>query len=461
MAVDQDLARTMLNEAATRYESAGRWALILCAVVFVFHILTFSPFIRAQAARAALAEQIDILDGTSTDLGAMLDVQQAAMDAVRGDLDAMLKRMKEEFGFLQRAIETIRTAPAPGAGQPPSAGLPPQPPRPMVQMQMQAAPAGSQTMQEAHVESFIKAIRTDNLTDLVRDAPGGQMLRDVLRPLIEQKIIGPQFATVTASWKARLPDLLGKTDAVRASLVRLTALFPAELRWPALRARIDAYRAALDKVTFGPPADDPNWWYTTAGKGAAVLKMKDIATDRLTTPSFREAHKALRALLDERAHLVAGIDDRLSALERQFEAQKEKLGELIAPVKGLAFDLSVVSANFPLVLALLLAAALVWPARRYDALRSAATLARRAGLIDQDGADALLHPGGMLGSAAVLTAQAVLFVAWCLAAAWQLRDWPGREGLDLPLLTGLAVAIVVGAALYKAQVLRGASSQEA
>jgi hypothetical protein len=454
MAVDQALARTLLTDAAARYESTCRWSLIVCISIFVFHILTFSPFIGAQTERAELTGQLSLLTDASAEAAAALDAQEMAMKKVRADLDAMLKNTKADFALLQRAVETIRpnldpeasspAAPADGSG-----------PGPMVQMQIQSVrSAGPSPEQSARIDVFLGAIRQQGLADPVRDAKNGRQLRTVLRPIVERLVIEPQFETLRKSWREGLPDLRDKAQTARDRLARLAARFPDEPRVVAMPAEIEAYLAALDKVTFGPP-DDPKWWHSVVGKDDAVLEMKDVAVELISTPSFRDARKALKALIAEQEHLTAALDGKLEDLRRQFEQQTARLGDLIAPIKGVALELSVVVANFPLVLALLLAAAMIWPARRYRALIAAAALARRAELIDQPAAEAMSGPGAWMRSAALSFGQVVLFLAWIGGAAWQVAPWEDRDGLNLNLLTGLAVLIVIGAALYRAHLMRG------
>ena len=182
--------------------------------------------------------------------------------------------------------------------------------------------------------------------------------------------------------------------------------------------------------------------------------MKTVTVERISTPSLRRATKSLKMLVAERKQMVTTLDAKLAELRQQFEKQKDRLSDLIAPIKGVALELSVVVGNFPMVLALLLAAATLWPVRRYSTLIGAAALARRAELIDEPAAETLWRPSGWMRSLALLFGQVAIFVAWILVAAWQLNAWAEREGLDLTLLTASAVLIVVGAGLYKSYILR-------
>ena len=103
MAVDQELARTFLTSAAARYESACRWGLIACFSILVFHVMTFSPFVRAQVERAAVTTQSKTLSDVSNEVTASLEAQQTAIKDVRDELDSMLKSKKDDFGEIGRA----------------------------------------------------------------------------------------------------------------------------------------------------------------------------------------------------------------------------------------------------------------------------------------------------------------------------------------------------------------------
>lgn len=453
MAVDQDLARKLLTDAAARYESACRWSLVVCISIFVFHILTFSPFIRAQVERAALTEQSKLLTAASAEVASALEAQETTMKEVRADLDAMLKRKKAEFALLQLAVETIRQSSGPGA-EPPAPSEDRSNPDPMVQMPLSAVQrTGPRLEESARVEHFMDEIRAQGLTDLVRNASSGRQLRIALRPIVEGSVIEPQFEQVRNHWQERVPDLRGKAETARDRFAQLARLFPDEPRWGTMPAEIDVYLAALGKVTFGPP-NDPEWWHSVVGKDDAVLEMKNVAVELIGTPSFRDATQALQRLIDERQQLVASLDAKLKDLQRQFAQQSDRLSDLISPIKGVALELSVVVGNFPLVLAFLLAAATIWPVRRYCTLIRAAALARRAELIDGPAAETLCRPSDWMRSVTLLFGQVAFFISWVGVAAWQLAPWQDRDGLNLAFMTAMAVLVLIGGALYKARVMR-------
>ena len=406
----------MLTDAAARYESACRWSLVVCVAVFIFHILTFSPFVRAQIERAEVLRQSTLLGTASKEIAAVLDAQEAAMKQVRSDLKNLLKRKKADFSLLQFAVETIRLGSVPGARPPAVQAIRPEP-RAMVQMPLSAVQRRSPRLEEpARIMFFINAIEQEGLMEQVRRANNGRALRTALLPIVERDVIQPRFAEVQKSWRERLPGLRRKAETAKERFVQLAAQFPDVPHWGSLTTEIDTYLAALEKVAFAPP-NDPEWWHSVVGKDDAVLEMKTVAVELISTPSLRSATKSLKKLLSERKRLVVALDAKLTELRRQFEQQKDRLSDLIAPIKGVALELSVVVGNFPIILALLLALATIWPVRRYTTLIGAAALARRAELIDELAAETLWRPNGWMRSLALLFGQVVLFVAWILVSA--------------------------------------------
>ncbi len=442
----------MLTDAAARYESACRWSLVVCAVIFLFHILTFSPFIGAQVERSEALRQSSMLDTATKEIATVLDAQEVAMKRVRSDLGNLLKRKKADFDRLQWAVEIIRLGSEPGSRPPAVQSTRPEP-RAMVQMPLSVQRAAPCLEEPTRVGFFIEAIERAGLTEQVRRAGSGRALRSALRPIVERDVIKPRFVEVHENWRARLPDLRRNAEIAKTRFAQLASQFPDIRHWDSVTTGIDNYLSALDEVAFEPPKD-PEWWHSVVGKDEAVLAMEDVTIERISTPSLRRATKNLRNLHAGRKQLVAALDARLAELKQQFEQQKDRLSDLIAPIKGVALELTVVVGNFPIILALLLAAATIWPVRRYSTLIGAAALARRAELIDEPAAETLWRPSGWMRSLALLFGQVVIFIAWILVAAWQLNAWAEREGLDLTLLTASAVLIVVGAGLYKSYILR-------
>lgn len=453
MGTDPELARTLVTSSTDRYESASRWALLACLTIFVFHVMTFSPFIRAQVQRAAAADEVAVLSSAIKELKASLDAQQAAIGRIRSELDAMLEAKKREFAALQRAVQMARTGRSRGAaigtGDPQDADPTVQRPL-MVQMPLRAQGAS------AGGRDFGRLLEQENVVAAVRAASSDSALRDALRPLVEQHIIRPHFDVIEAVWRQQLPELRAQGARTKFQVEAVARQFPGDPAWRGLPAEVDRYLAALGEVKFQPP-DDPAWWHSVIGKADAVIQLREEAARQISPASFEAAAAALDGLLKARAELMTKLDARLTELRRQFDAQQERLGELIAPIKGVALDLSVLVGNFPLFLGILLGVAVAWPARRYRELSRATWLARQANLVDTTAEGVLRHRDGNRHGLALTVALVVLLVGWVLVAAWQLSAWAAREGPSLVLLTVMGAAVVIASAAYRAQSLRGAA----
>lgn len=451
MAVDQNLARSLLTDAKTRYESARRWSLVTVLVLLLLHVMTVGPFVRAQIERAAVAEEQRSLREASADLSTSLQTQQRVMQEIRDALDAMLAAKKADFDALQSAVVAIRAA----QGQETSGtdGLSPdfgaqdplfvQAPVPQLQAQV------PQLRASARSDVFVQLIQQDGLAGSVAAAESGDELRTILRPIIEREIIEPRFARVNAVWGSRQPELAEGAGRIRQRFAELAAEFPETPLWSEMSAEAASYRAALDNVVFGPPPDDPDWWHTVVGKDAAVLQMKEVDVGLLSPESFTTASTALQGWLDDRDVLIADLDGQLAELEAQFDQQQQRLAGLIAPISGVALDLSIVVGDFPLALAVLLGMAMIWPERRYRELVGSAELARRAGLIEAQDGELFLPGGNARLSLFWSLGGVVLAVAWILLASRQLAAWSGREGPSLVVITGVAILIVAAIGIWK------------
>jgi hypothetical protein len=448
MAIDQDLARSLLTSAVARYESACRWGLVTVVAMLVFHVMTFGPFVGAEVERSTVAAESEALRSASNELSANLTTQQTVMQEVRDDLDAMLARKKADFDALQRAVELIREA-ALGGDADSGGGAGGVDANPAVQAPIFVQAPAPRIQESARVGFFADRIEQEGLSERVRAAPTGADLRTVLTPLIERHVIAPQFARVNESWQSKLPQLETGAERIKEQFSALAAAFPTAPVWADMPEQADSYLGDLRAVVFGPPGD-PQWWHTVVGKDDAVLQMKELEVELISPQSFHAANLALQGWLGDRDTLLAGLDARLENLQQRFDEQQDRLANLLVPISGVALDLSIVVGSFPLVLAILLGLAIGWPARRRREALRAATLARRAGLVGQD--DEAFLPirtsawplGYALGSVA-------LSIGWITVASWQLAAWTDRDGLDLLGMTGVAVLVVAAAGLYSAR----------
>ncbi|PXX99289.1 hypothetical protein [Halomonas sp. LBP4] len=448
MAIDKDLARSLLTSAVTRYESACRWGLVTVLVMLVFHVMTFGPFVAAQVERAKVAAESKALKQTSDELRANLRAQQTAMQEVRDGLDVMLVRKKADLDALQRAVEFIRESTSgeqDEAGSERGANL-------AVQAPIAVQEPAPRLQDSARVRFFAKRIEQEGLSERVRAASTGADLRTILTPLIDRHVIAPQFARVNENWQSKVPQLETGALRIKEQFAKLANTFPNAPLWAEMREKADSYLDDLRAVEFGPP-DDPQWWHTVVGKDDAVLQMKELEVALISPPSFHAANEALQNWLSDRDTMLAGLNAQLQSLQQRFDEQQDRLANLLVPISGVALDLSIVVGNFPLVLAILLGSAIGWPARRHRELLRAVALARRADLITRGDEDLLTAQssawplGYALGSVA-------LSIAWISVVSWQLAKWTDRGDLDLVSMTAVAITFVVAAGIYKFRIAK-------
>lgn len=443
MAIDKDLARSLLISAVARYESSHRWGLVMVLVMLVFHVMTFGPFVDAQVERAKVAVESKALKGTSDELYANLRAQQTAMQEVRNDLDAMLVRKKADFVALQRAVEYIRESTSgerDEAGSERGANF-------AVQAPMVVQEPVPRLQDSARVRFFVERIEQEGLSERVRAASTGADLRTILTPFIDRHVITPQFARVNENWQSRLPQLETGGQRIKEQFAKLANMFPNAPLWAEMPEKADSYLEDLRAVEFGPP-DDPQWWHTIVGKDDAVLQMKELEVALISPPSFHAANEALQSWLRDRDTMLAGLNSQLQSLQQRFDEQQDRLANLLVPISGVALDLSIVVGNFPLVLAILLGIAIGWPARRQRELLRAAALARRADLIAQ-GDEELLTAQRSAWPVGYALGSVMLSVAWISIVSWQLAKWADRDGLGPVSMTAVAIMVVVAAGIYK------------
>jgi hypothetical protein len=467
MALDQNLARTLLTDAVSRYESASRWAIIACVVLLIFHVMTFSPFLRSQSDLGAAENQMEALASTQDVLQSQLQTQQEKMQQLRDKLDEVLASKRAAFEALQHALETIRD------------------PGPENESGPADSPVQAQVIQTFarpwiwHGVNFRELIENEGAVDRVRDAQTIDQLRELLQPIIEDSIIKPHFQELNEKWSEMLPELRSYVERLQDELNRSSGLLPEQRELlQEMSGHAETYLASLKKVAFTPPGD-ADWWHSVPGKIAAFEELADRAAEEiLDARSFQVTDAALQKLIASRKELVDASEAKLEQIKKQFDQQEARLADFIAPIRGVALDLSIVVAFFPLILGALLGVVIAWPARRGAELASAVWLAQRADLIDAAGASTLT--GRRSPGFAVLKTigLAVFSIAWILVAAFQIWSRDGGNGFDavsrvgigdmalitgqttLLVISGAGIALVLVAAAYRELIRRSANRQD-
>ena len=194
------------------------------------------------------------------------------------------------------------------------------------------------------------------------------------------------------------------------------------------------------KVVFRPPTENPGWWDSIVGKRTTLEAIENATIDSVEAATSLEALGAVLDQVEEtrqqQAALLEEIQVDLQQLEEQFQQQQDKLKVLGTPFEFLAMDVAFMVSIFPLMLGILLATALSWPAYRLRELawavdelaniesdpRPHTWFSRRSGLRLQVKAGKVLWNTNRNWLVTHL-ALVLFFCVWVCLAAWQLIGW--------------------------------------
>ncbi len=289
-----------------------------------------------------------------------------------------------------------------------------------------------------------------------------------LDPVVEEQIAKPRFIEVNRGWSEEIqPDIAGGLGDAAAALPNLRLRFPeAKSEWGALEGALTSLRSSIRDFDVEPPSE-PFWWASPESARTLEIGMPPATAEKIRSPLALDELLAAAELARSRYNKLA---DRLEQAREKTLAEtaardrrEQSFAGLLADV---GLDLRAIVTIFPLILGLVLAAAL---ARRSQRLRELGMttrlmieeggsmalrdwcLALLAGrLSDERTADEAWH-GAWMRALGVLAAA----FAWITIVALQVRELDGVDETRWLIITLLGAAAVLAAMVHRLIVARG------
>lgn len=426
----------------------GRGSFCALLALLLFHVAVIAPFAdagrrKAEAAadRQRLATVGPALDEAEHRLG---KVFEAALKPIEDDLDAFSENLALDLRRLEASRwqwqQSRLQGTDDGDGAEATAGS------------ADDALDASLQMTEAPRGAVPWPIAEDRRAELA-EAPNRYALLSLLEPLVDETILGPRRQALEQAWKtSTLPSLQAGVDEMGGEVSRLRARFPeAATSWDALAAALNELARAAEQWQPQTPSQ-PYWWASAESEPRLSLGLGE----------FEESLKR-PANLDQLVTIQDQVIDRLAAVRRAWQRRQAEIPAADAtPIGFLGLDLDGLTPLFPLVLGLLLAAALWRRTRLQDALATAtahaiahgspAQLAQWFGTVVAAAGPASPSVEELPLSQLLRTArrrllgQLLLAGVWLAATGYQLygvptSDWqpwtPACAGIGLVLLAGI------------------------
>jgi len=409
--MDDDLPRSLFLKAKDQYDFAVRVGYVLVVAIFLFHLLTLSPYLeqRAEIERnrlelGTLAKSRDHMKEASSDLEQLADNTQ---QAIRMLGDTLFHDLVSDFRQLDVSLQEGLQA----SGSPEDL------------LRARSGPGPTQTATEPSTSFLLDQA----VLEEIRAAKNDDERRRVLRPVVQRTILAPRFADMNRSWRrAPARTVVEVAGRVQEKLEQLD--------WPEAKERLTELKAsvrhlgdAATQVEFKPPTDI-KWWESRRGKMASISNIeeetiKELAVDQVAAQS-RMLLDAMEVAVQQQKSLLEEVQQKLRATEEQFKEQQQKLAALARPLQFLSLDLEIVALRFPLLLGLLFGAGAGWLAgRTRDLWQTSKQLPEQ---------NATIRSGSpLIAGVPPLAVAAVLLLvplAWIWIAAWQLWHWKITSG---------------------------------
>jgi hypothetical protein len=474
-----ELLKSIFLRAQEQYESATRWVFIIVLICILFHLMTFGQFVSFEKQLAGTKDEqtrLTELNDASSDLKANLtNLNGYVIRPLKGRLDALLSDLRSDFEALDRSVAQIRT-PATLEFTTSQAD----------RLLERETPADSQMRVQEAVREIRKPLKQfelgEELGQEIKAAATVDELREVLVPVIENQVIGQRFNQINSYWqRENLPKIKERIEAIRQKVQESKARFPEETAfWDTILESLNQTEQAGGELEFRPPKD-PDWWATVSGKEAKLASIGEAAEKQISeavekSKAIDTLSEKVKAALDQQKAMQNRLEDSLRQLEKNFKEQQTKLADLSKPFGMLSFDLAALVQRFPLLLGIILAATIIWPAYRLREFALAADLMARqgegkvawrwflsrtrysfstpleSGPADEAGVDEPSRairpriPGIVLPG--------LIYWIWIAIAAWELSGWKDVNPLTLIASTVGGFFAVAAAQVYRFSIMR-------
>lgn len=413
-----EFADQWLKDTWEKYSAAQRLAFLLIALMAGVYFTTFQQFLHVRKQLREAHDNTETLKIETEHIkqvcAAVKELDLTTQTILDGAIDNIVTDLQDNFAALDVEIEKIQN---PGAVVDQGDEILNTP------LQVSVLPAKPTFSPEAIAE--LKKILEEQ--DLVEES---------LDPFVEKNVLATRFAEASKNWQSesapKLQQLvLAAEKAFSAlsadSLVRFAALAQ-------LKSQIAAFEPAVMKVSFVAPPGD--WWRSKAEKVAQGERLKRRLKQALASASMADAALAIEELSNKSKLAAeaaeAKLNETLKELEESFAKQKQQSESLAKPFAFLALDLAYIAPRFPLLLGIVLASAIFWPAwRKRDLNRARMIFAQ-----ESNGEKSIYFSGSPLPGWCFPVAVAAA-IAWVIISGMEvklakLEDSPN----ELPLILG-------------------------
>jgi hypothetical protein len=184
----------------------------------------------------------------------------------------------------------------------------------------------------------------------------------------------------------------------------------------------------------------------------------------LNTQLSNQLLSDLQTAIQHNETVKADIDAEIKALEKQFESQQAQFQKMASSMNWGALNLKPVTATFPVLLALILAALSVMLSRRIHELSAAIHLMPEG---QHELWDWLRRRVDMTGDTMffdkVMSKDSMISLGslgWVAIASWQVADWADVGTNRAALMYALSVPLIAFAVWYRKRVLEGLARED-
>lgn len=373
--MDSDLLKSLFLKAKDQYESANRWSYIAIFICLIFHLMTFTQFISVKkkqseviAAKDHYIQMSKLASEIKTDLEVLNNQISKPM---KGRIDKLLADLKSDFDALDRSVAGIKTNAtaqftSTSADYLLNSNL-------NTDMRLQ--------MPISQMQSKGKTFEINNdLRNKIIEASNPEDLRELLLPIIEQKIIKNRFNELNNYWhKEEVVKIKKNTEKIIKKIDDNNLLLSDEsIIWRQILDSMEKVEQVSITLNFIPP-QDPYWWTTVSGKLARLSGIREAALQEFQNAIQKSnlidnLTMKMRAALAKQKELQSSLKERIKKIQDDFNNYQAKLSNINKTFGIISLDLNYIVPLFPLLLGIILAIHTFWCSYRLRELIGIALL---------------------------------------------------------------------------------------
>jgi hypothetical protein len=450
-----DLGVELFNAARSQSEQARKWHLILVLAVAYLHVALVIPFAAKTAEKSGIDRELHdtrALDGAISPIVALTgDLAGQAKLASDDTSKALLTDLVARFSMLNEIVIELARIGVEAAGGVAGENLfTLTPPGTTGRLSLQRVPMAVPDIDLYPMSAELRRY----VARTIDEAGAEEESLALLVPYIEDQVIRPAFERATRRWEGQhLPEIHAKAAALAKEIAAVRDIAAAAaIELDSLAKAVATLESQAEALALAPPSD-PEWWRSVAAKEGSIRGMMAALASRIgeveqQTGGLAALEAQIAETVRQREIATNSVITDLAELEEQAKALQAQLGEIGAPLKVVAFKLSVLAPLLPLIIAGMAGAISIWSGETLRRMRLAASLV--VGLEERRVSRAWL--GDTAGGTLFLVVArelilGLLLIAWVLIAArtsWTL----GPSGVSHPLVMLLAIVTLIASRSY-------------